>query len=295
MSDALSIKQYDDWIGDIYDAWYPELHDEQHGPFRPMHQLAESHFPRGKKGSRTATILDAACGTGNNYVSFARRGYAIYGTDGSKKMLARAMANCRAAGVSTERLVNEPINGTDRAAYARHFLDRDIRFDMILLNSNSLCHLPATMGCMDVALGNLHDLLAPSGFLIVDTKRFAAASRVEGVQMFHELRYVEGEWKERGERSDGPRILPYRGEATLHSRMRYDVDPEYRVCRAFVEVTIESVLQPIERRELSYYPLPVDMLEQWLLAAGRFKIERHVARSEPLNWAYDIVEAQKLD
>jgi SAM-dependent methyltransferase len=237
---------YDDWFVDLYDDWYPELSDEVKGPFRPICAMMETFDELKNKEKRQVKILDCACGTGNNYIFFTRAGYDIWGTDGSEKMLDRAVENCAKNKIADNQLIRRPIQWSNWTAYANNF---DVgSFDFILINSNSLCHIPSTpryvkaapstQMYMQDALKIFHKLLKPGGRLLIDTKRYREAAPVEGVPIFQELRYVEPVWIIRSLREDGPRNIEGMEGIYVHTRMHYDVDPCFKVCRAFIIVTM---------------------------------------------------------
>src|SRR5947209_315099 len=137
---------YDDWLADVYDHWYFPLLQEQNGPYRPIRILMDD-FPElsGRSPSQIA-ILDCACGTGNSYVAFKNHDYDIWASDGSRAMLRKAVEKCGSKGLSADQLVQEPVCWTDGDAYRRHFTDRGVQFDVVMLPSNSFCHIPQTSG-----------------------------------------------------------------------------------------------------------------------------------------------------
>ena len=108
------------------------------------------------------TILDCACGTGNTYIGFQQAGFAdSYGTDGSRKMLECARRNCEELGISTPKLVLDPIRWTDHDAFASRFSAG--MFDLVVNTANSLCHIPATADYLGHALVNFNRLLRLGG------------------------------------------------------------------------------------------------------------------------------------
>jgi SAM-dependent methyltransferase len=284
---------YDDWFADIYDEWYAELLDPAKGSYRPV-KLLLNGFPElaGRKASEI-TVLDAACGTGGSYIALVKDGYSAWAADGSKRMLAHAASNCRKENDPETRLVDEPVTWTDQEAYKRLFLDRGINFDVIVLSSNSFCHLPAVPGYMDTALKNFHDLLKPGGRLLIDTKKYIRTGENNGVPMFSELQFVAPEWIVRTARTDGPHDISRLGSVHFHTRLLYDVDPHFEICRATVVVSIYGGIAAPQTRYLSYYPLPATKLESELKSVG-FTTSRWEARTPPLDWSYDFVVAQKM-
>lgn len=282
---------YDDWFAEIYDDWYPELSDPETGPYRPIKTLLSSWHT---KKMTDLVILDAACGTGNLYRLLSNDGYKVWATDGSAKMLAKAQYNCRHAQVDTARLVRHPVAWTDRDGYARQFLRKGVTFDLILLASNSFCHLPPVDGHMDAALRNFYDLLKPGGRLVIDTKKYRRDRNNDAVPIIRELRFVKKKWIPRTTRVDPPRKLEAfgPGEFELHTSLHYDIDPCFRVCRALIVVTIVGADGPAGVRLFPYFPLPASQLTKRLRQSG-FSIEKVYGAKKDLDWSYDVVVGKR--
>lgn len=282
---------YDDWFASAYDAWYAELLVEGTGPYRPLRAVIDTIPSLSGRPPAHLDILDCACGTGAAFIPFTRAGYRIWGCDGSQAMLDRARANCSVARVSAARLSRKALDWRNRDGYLQVYKRR--QFDVVLLNSNSLCHLPAVEGCIDAALRNFHALIKPGGYLLVDTKRFAEVEPTDGVAMYHEMQFEADAWKERTVRVDSPRYFDGLGEVSVHTRMHYDIDPKHGVCRALVAVTVYGPHAEPYPRLLHYYPLPAAKLGTLLDVAG-FQVSWHRAKTEPLRWSYDLAIAQKM-
>lgn len=281
---------YDEWCAELYDTVYADLWDENKGPARPIRELIKTFTDLSEKKKSEISILDAACGTGNNYVAFSREGYDCWASDGSEAMLDCAKKNCK--DVQQDKLIPEPLRWTDSAGYQKHFIERGIAFDLITVNSNSLCHIPPTAEYLGTALRNFQRLLKPGGRLLIDTKRFEQAPPIDGVPIFKELQYKEGKWIIRTTKPGGPQNIEGKGEMYFHTRLTYDVDPCFKVCRALIIVSIYGEQVPLEIKLMPYYPLPAAILEREMqsidLATKVFE-----ARKPPLDWDYDFVVGRK--
>jgi SAM-dependent methyltransferase len=280
---------YDDWLASVYDAWYPDLWDEDEGPFAPLYGIVQGFEDLSVLDPNKIRILDCACGTGNIYVPFAKREYEIWGTDGSERMLDRAVENCEQRHISTERLIKKAIRWTDLAAYREYFKENS--FDLIFLSSNSFCHLPGAI--IPQALQNFKWLLKPNGRLLIDTKKFKPAGKINGVPILKELRFVNDAWIIRTERTDPDRDV--NGiKVNFQTWLHYDVDPCFRTCRGIIVVTMYGEHFPRRTRVLSYYPLPARVLRNEMSKLG-FRTLMIPARSEPLNWSYDFLIGTKVE
>jgi SAM-dependent methyltransferase len=311
---------YDEWAWDVYDEWYDFLWTKDRGPMGPIERIMLGVDDLRGKPKRDVRILDAACGTGNLYAALSTAGFDAWGTDGSAKMLERALANCRGRKISTEQLIPTPVAWTDAEAYQRHFLQRGLSFDLIVVATNSFCHLPSTptdtatgqpsQRHMQDALTNFYDLLKPNGRLLIDTKRYKAEpdatfedevnNQKLSVRMFSEINYDSKKtktWLPRLERTNTPVI---KGKNTVcHTHLHSDVDPCFKLCRALVVATIFDRDDPRAATPriavLPYYPLPAEVLEREMRVA-RFEPEILRARDDtsPVgDWSYDFVVGYK--
>lgn len=284
-----------DQIADWYDYWYAG-HWESNEPATTIHNLIQGYFPNERTASQIH-ILDCACGTGNPFVALTRLQYKVSGSDGSREMLRRAVANCTNASISSDGIIREPLNWTNAEGYAHCFKDSSL--DVIVNTGNSFCHLPPN-DYMEAALENFYRLLKRDGILIIDTKRFRAFEE-NGVAYLKELRFDSSkrEWSQRFEREESVEI-PGLGKIRFHTRMFYDVDPEFSfICRAFILLTICGQGRVTETGFVSqtvaipYYPLPADALKAKMQRVG-FKVHMFNAGEGPLdNWKYDVVVGQK--
>jgi SAM-dependent methyltransferase len=278
---------YDDWLASVYDAWYPDLWSESEGPFRPLYEILQGLDDLSVLSPNKIRILDCACGTGNIYAHFAKRGYEIWGADGSERMLERAIKNCKRRRVSTKRLIKNAIQWTDSGAYKRNF--KESSFDLIFLSGNSFCHLPGAL--IPQALRNFKRLLKPNGRLLIDTKKFRPAGQINGVPILKELRFVDDAWIIRTERTDLDRNVNGR-RVNFQTWLHYDVDPCFKTCRALIVATMYRKRFPRRTEVLSYYPLPARVLRNKMAALG-FRTRKIPAKSQPLNWSYDFLIGTK--
>jgi glycine/sarcosine N-methyltransferase len=112
-------------------------------------------------------ILDAACGTGMHVVELAQRGYRVSGADLSSSMILKAIENAVSYHAQVEfkaaafgDLAKTFLNGKDRQP-----------FDTVLVLGNSIPHI-LDRAALDHALLDLHDCLAPGGFLLIQNRNF---------------------------------------------------------------------------------------------------------------------------
>jgi SAM-dependent methyltransferase len=286
---------YDDYLAVLYDEWYPELFDPAKGPYRAICELFKTFSEFSMMEKSEIRILDCACGTGNNYIALTKAGYDTWACDGSGEMLKRAVVNSETMlGGHNEKLITAPVRWTDSDAFDRHFADKLGSFDAILVNSNSLCHIPSTPEYMQEALKNFRRLLKSGGRLLIDTKKYIQSASVDGVSMFMELQYVSSQngWIIRSERHDPPRTIAGKQDVHFHTRLHYDVDPCFKKCRALLVITMYGSEIAPRTMLLPYYPLPANVLEENMKREG-FATLLYPAKESPINWSYDFVVGQK--
>src|SRR5215831_20828150 len=112
--------------------------------------------------SRTAAVLDAACGTGVDAAALARRGFTVWAADGSD-----AMAGAAAARFRRERLAIPVL----RSAWANLPAVTGQRFDVVLCIGNALVHA-AGRDAMVQALAGLGRMARPGGHVVVDSRNW---------------------------------------------------------------------------------------------------------------------------
>ncbi len=148
-------------VADVYDA----LAGDYDNLFTDCATAAESTYEtllRLLPGLRQASrILDCACGTGVECVSFAKRGYLVHGSDASRGMLARARRRFRTQGlrIPTTRCTWEEL--------PRRF--KPGSFDIVLCLGNSVSH------CLDrssllASLRGMFAVTAVGGVLVIQLR-----------------------------------------------------------------------------------------------------------------------------
>ncbi len=286
---------YDYFLARIYDDWYGDLSDKSKGPFRPTLNLMKTFTELGLRTADSVRILDCACGTGNLFAAFTDSGYDAWASDGSPEMLKKAIRNCqRLSSEAQTKLITQPIRWTDSSAFDS-LRERAGLFDLIVVASNSFCHIPPAEEYMQVALGNMFDILRPGGRLLIDTKRYIKTAPVDGVPIFRELRFDDAinKWIIRSEREE---IREINGrQVHFHTRLHYDVDPSFsnKLCRALVVITRYGKDETPGTMVLPYYPLPAEVLEGHMKRV-KFVTTLFPAKQMPTNWSYDFVVGQKL-
>ena len=116
-------------------------------------------FQRAERGQ---AVLDASCGTGINAAALARRGFDVWGTDGSEAMVEQAAARFR-----REQLAI-PVRRCLWADLPRTLAER---FDIVLCVGNSLVHA-AGRDAMVEALTGLRRMARPGGHVVIDSRNW---------------------------------------------------------------------------------------------------------------------------
>jgi SAM-dependent methyltransferase len=112
--------------------------------------------------SRTSLVLEAACGTGVDAAVLARRGFAVWASDGSEAMVEGA-----AARFQRERLAIPLL----RSTWADLPAATGERFDAVLCLGNSLVHA-AGRDAMVQALTGLRRMARPGGYVVIDSRNW---------------------------------------------------------------------------------------------------------------------------
>jgi SAM-dependent methyltransferase len=280
---------YDDWFAGVYDGWYKELWNYESGPFAALMNVVGNLKDLDGRTPESIRMLDCACGTGNLYIPLRDRRYDVWAADASEQMLEKTLINCREKTVPIDNLIQTPIQWTNKNRYMEFFEPNS--FDLLVLMSNSFCHLPTRM--IPQALGIFYSLLKPNGRLILDTKRYRRAGKIKGLPVFKELRYVEGRWVTRVDRTDPGRAV-YGKSIDFHTWVHYDIDPVFEICRAIVVVTMQEPNGQRRTKVWPYCPLPAKLLAEQMKTAG-FKTDVWEARKHELlrGYSYDLLIGQK--
>jgi len=116
-------------------------------------------FQRAERGQ---AVLDASCGTGINAAALARRGFDVWGTDGSEAMVEQAAARFRREELAI------PVRRCLWADLPRTLAER---FDIVLCVGNSLVHA-AGRDAMVEALTGLRQMARPGGHVVIDSRNW---------------------------------------------------------------------------------------------------------------------------
>jgi SAM-dependent methyltransferase len=276
-----------------YDCWY-NGHWQSDQPFKTIIKIIEKYRSSFSAPPSQVRILDCACGTGNSFVAFTKAGYDTFGTDGSREMLSYAKENSRSAGISTTKLISDPLNWIALSLDQGQFQNQP--FDIIVNTSNSFCHIPSTPEYMHQALSNFYRMLKPGGLLIIDTKKYVREDLIGGVPIYKELQYFENEnaWHIRTDRND-PRQHAKYGDIHFHTWIHHDVDYSFTqpVNRALIVLTVYGPKVTPETLVVPYYPLPAALLQEQMAYAG-FSTKLFPAKDGlAKDWKYDIVVGEK--
>ncbi len=123
------------------------------------HPAAARLFQRAERGQ---AVLDASCGTGINAAALARRGFDVWGTDGSEAMVEQAAARFRREELAI------PVRRCLWADLPRTLAER---FDIVLCVGNSLVHA-AGRDAMVAALTALRRMARPGGHVVIDSRNW---------------------------------------------------------------------------------------------------------------------------
>jgi SAM-dependent methyltransferase len=115
-----------------------------------------------QRTSPGSTVLEAACGTGVDAAVLARRGFAVWASDGSE-----AMVQVAAARFQRERL-SIPVM---HSRWAELPAATGQRFDVVTCLGNSLVHA-AGRDAMVEALTGLRRMARPGGHVVVDSRNW---------------------------------------------------------------------------------------------------------------------------
>ncbi len=156
MYDSFSV-DYDRFVN-----WPSRLAFEMPFIRRQLAGLAGAHAEQGQP----LRVLDAACGTGMHAIQLARDGALAAGADLSAGMVARAVQNASAAGVSAD------FRTAGFGGLAQAFAHQ-LPFDALLCLGNSLPHI-LTPALLAETLADFSACLRPGGLLLVQSRNFDA-------------------------------------------------------------------------------------------------------------------------
>lgn len=147
--------------------------------------------------NQTATILDAACGTGHHIIALKDNGFDVIGADISSNMVEIAQHNANKSGFTI------PFKQAEFGKLSETFGDK--RFDGLLCLGNSLPH------CLDdealsETLSDFRTVMRPGGKLIIQNRNFDQVIKMKNRWM-------------------GPQSYQERGKSWIFIRF-YDFDPD---------------------------------------------------------------------
>ncbi len=203
-------------------------------------------------------ILDCACGVGADAVALARRGYRVWGSDGSEAMLAKARQRITEAGLE---LPLEVCRWQDLPGCFEE------RFDFMLCLGNSVSHLQGDD--MIEAFRGMAAVLGPGGLLVVNARNWEKLRREQPPLTFPEQVLQR----------DGRRCIPL-----YVWSYAADWDGLHRVDIVFLFET-DGRLKG-RRHELTFWPFRLGDLRD-RLAAGGLRVVDDTYRPEA-DW-YEVV------
>jgi glycine/sarcosine N-methyltransferase len=194
----------------------------------------------------TSLVLDAACGTGVNAAALARRGYRVWGADGSSAMAAVAAARFASEGLDIPLVVSL---WADLPAAVGE------RFDVVLCVGNSLVHA-AGREAMIKALTGLREMVRPGGHVVVDSRNW---------EKLHAERRIVQLANSAVTRHGRRCVVLYAWEMPEH------LDSEHVAHIVFV-FEDGSRVEPHEYR-IGFYPISLGELRERLEAAGLREVD----------------------
>jgi glycine/sarcosine N-methyltransferase len=117
---------------DLYEG-FADRYDLFFSRFGEHDPIAVEFFRKLFAENQIRSVLDCACGTGNDLVLFHSLGCQVVGSDISESMLAQARKNL------AERGLKMPLQKADYRELPQHF---DRRFDAVVCLASSILHMP---------------------------------------------------------------------------------------------------------------------------------------------------------
>jgi glycine/sarcosine N-methyltransferase len=200
-----------------------------------------------------ARILDCSCGVGIFAIALARRGHAVWGSDGSRGMIDKALSATR------ETNIHVPFKQCAWADLPDQFAER---FDVVFCLGNAIGHV-RNREEMEQSLRGMRNVLRDGGKLVLDSRNWELIRRVRA-------RFTNYPWRERS----GRRCLPIHlwsypenfGEAhTIEVTLVFDTGESASV-RSYPVV---------------YYPFRFEELEERLWSAGFSEIQTDFREDQP--------------
>ena len=134
-----------------------DRYDIGHGQFDEHDPLVMDFFGRLFKNNRVRSVLDCACGTGQDLHLFGVLGCEAFGSDISESMLAHARKNLAA------RDINIPVRKVDYRELPENF---GRQFDAVVCLSSSILHMPNEKE-VSRAFRSMYQVLSDDGILVL--------------------------------------------------------------------------------------------------------------------------------
>lgn len=212
------------------------------------------------------TIHDCSIGTGQLTLALAMMGYELSGSDLSEEMLESCKNNALSRGL------NIPLKKCDFRCLTEAY---DSAFDCVLSTGNSLPHV--TNEDVKTALAEMDRLVAPSGYLYLDTRNW------DKILRDHQRFFFYHPWFLEQERINLTQVWDYNNDGTMTFNLLY---------------TFEKDQKPYKKEisSVTYYPISGALLERFLTDMGYriLKKEPHFqnAAIEDCDWYYILAKKE---
>ncbi|MFB0533402.1 MAG: class I SAM-dependent methyltransferase [Anaerolineae bacterium] len=141
---------------DLYEG-FADRYDLFFGRFSKHDPVAVEFFRKLFAGNQVRSVLDCACGTGNDLVLFHSLGCEVVGSDISESMLAQCRKNL------AERSLRVSLHKADYRELPQHF---DRPFDAVMCLSSSILHMPNEAEVLR-AFRSMREVLRDGGILVL--------------------------------------------------------------------------------------------------------------------------------
>jgi glycine/sarcosine N-methyltransferase len=141
---------------DLYEG-FAERYDLFFGRFGEHDSVVIEFFRKLFAENRVRSVLDCACGTGQDIPLFHSLGCEVFGSDISESMLAQARKNL------TECSVKMSLQKVDYRELSQHF---DRQFDAVVCLATSILHMPNEVEVLR-AFRSMREVLREGGILVL--------------------------------------------------------------------------------------------------------------------------------
>jgi len=141
---------------DLYEG-FADRYDLFFDRFGERDPVAVEFFHKLFTENQVRSVLDCACGTGNDLVLFHSLACEVFGSDISESMLAQCHKNL------TERDVKVPLQKADYRELPQHF---NRPFDTVVCLSSSILHMPNEVEVLH-AFRSMREVLRDGGILVL--------------------------------------------------------------------------------------------------------------------------------